>query len=156
MSKKIKKSKKANNTKKRVSKGINWIVHYVADSHCDMCGGDNTPHFKPYLCNVHTHGMRELYNHPEFQFVLNLGYNKVLRILNILGLMVQDGRRFRVGESVSNVLVGYDIRLFEATDNGKKVLRVVIPDQYNRFPDDENCEDVYKLQHLSTKNLMVK
>lgn len=155
MSKKSKKTKKANNTKKRVTKGINWIVHYVTDSICDMCGDNNTPHFKPNLCNAHTHGLRELYGHPEFQFVLNIGMKTVLPILNHLGLMVKSGRRFKAGDSVSGIILGYDIRLFEATDNGKKVLRVVVPDQYNRFPDDEDCEAVYNLQHLSTKNLMV-
>ena len=144
-----------NYTTHRISNKINWIVHYVSDCHCEICSRDNAPHFIPNLCNVHTHGMRELYGHPEFQFVLNIGSDKVLPILNTLGLMVQDGKRFKAGDTVSGVLLDRDIRLFEATNNGKKILRVIIPDQHNHFPDDEDCEDIFKLQLLRTEDLMI-
>ena len=95
-------------------KEIDWIVHYV-------CGGDDTLRFKPYLANIHTHGMRELYNNPEFQIVLMMEYKHALYILNKLGCMVRDGRRFKVGDKVSG-LGCCDLPLFEATDNGRPVL----------------------------------
>ncbi len=127
-------------------KEIDWIVHYV-------CGGDDTLRFKPYLANIHTHGMRELYNHPEFQIVLMMEYKHALYILNKLGCMVRDGRRFKVGDKVSG-LGCCDLPLFEATDNGRPVLRVIIPDKQFLLPDNEKCEFPYNLQHLSTEDLM--
>ena len=127
-------------------KEIDWIVHYV-------CGGDDTLRFKPYLANIHTHGMRELYNHPEFQIVLMMEYKHALYILNKLGCMVRDGRRFKVGDKVSG-LGCCDLPLFEATDNGRPVLRVIIPDKQFLLPDNEKCEFPYNLKHLSTEDLM--
>ena len=127
-------------------KEIDWIVHYV-------CGGDDKLHFTPHLANIHTHGMRELYNHPEFQIVLMMEYKHALYILNKLGCMVRDGRRFKVGDKVSG-LGCCDLPLFEATDNGRPVLRVIIPDKQFLLPDNEKCEFPYNLQHLSTEDLM--
>jgi len=127
-------------------KEIDWIVHYV-------CGGDDKLHFKPHLANIHTHGMRELYNHPEFQIVLTVEYKYALYILNKLGCMVQSGRRFKPGEKVSGIGI-CDLPLYEATDNGKPVLRVIIPDKQFLLPDDERCGFPYNLQYLSTEDLM--
>ena len=131
---------------KKNKKEIDWVVHYV-------CGGDDKLHFKPYLANIHTHGMRELYNHPEFQIVLTIEYKIALYILNELGRMVQSGRRFKSGDSVSGIGI-CDYLLYEETDNGRPVLRVIIPDQQFLLPDDEKCGFPYNLQHLSTEDLM--
>lgn len=126
-------------------KEMDWIVHYV-------CGGDNRLRFKPHLANIHTHGMRELYNHPEFQIELAIEYKYALYILNELGRMVQSGRRFKAGDAVSGIGI-CDLPLFEATDNGRPVLRVIIPDKQFLLPNNENCEYPYNLQHLSTEGL---
>lgn len=141
------------NKKNQKAKAMDWIIHFVADSACHLCG-DNHSHFKPNLCNYHTHGMRELYNHPEFQIVLNIDFNAAGYLLNSLGLLVKEGRRFKAGETVSGIGL-CDLTLFEAVDNGKPVLRVILPDPSYRLPNDENCDYPYNLQYLSTEDLML-
>ena len=143
------------NKKEKKETKMNWIIHYEADYICDACREKHAPFFKPFLCNAHTHGMRETYKHPEFQTVLHIGEYKVAYILNTLCSMVQKGRRFKSGEVVSNVIANYDLQLFETSDNGEKLFRVVIPDAYNHFPDDKDCENYYNLQHLDTEDLYV-
>ena len=81
-----------------MSNTVDWVVHYVANTGCEMCG-KNEESFLPYLCNAHTHGMNA-YNHPDFQVVLNFGMEEVCRILNELGRRVQAGKRFSAGEMV--------------------------------------------------------
>lgn len=152
MSKKVKKNKKTVRTTQKMDK---WIMHYVSDSACDMCGSNHKKYFKEGLSNIHTHGMREMYNHPEFQIVLDIDPSAASYLLNGFCQLVKDGRRFKAGDIVSGVGL-CDISLFEATDNGKKVLRIIIPDTSYRLPDDKDCDFPYNLQYLSTKNLMVK
>ena len=48
-----------------------------------------------------------------------------------------------------------DIRLDEFEETGRKVLRVIIPDGNNIFPEDEHCMPVYRLQMLQTEDLLM-
>ena len=140
------------NNKNKKNLPVDWIIHIVANSTCRLFSERES--YKPHLCNIHTHGMREVYNHPEFQIVLDIDYNIAMYILNMLGLMVQEGRRFKAGEAVSGIGI-CDLYLYEATENDKPVLRVILPDPSYRLPDDENCEHPYNLQYLSTEDLML-
>ena len=46
-----------------------------------------------------------------------------------------------------------DIRLVEFRETGRNVLRAVIPDRQNRFPEDPQCEEPYRLQSMDTEDL---
>lgn len=78
------------------------------------------------------------------------------RILNSIGLRVQAGERFQAGDMVAGIYEDCDLRLDEAEEDGRTVLRVVVPDKYNRFPEDENCMDCYRVQLLKTDELRYK
>ncbi len=130
---------------------IDWIIHLVANGACDDCGKVESG-FLPFACNAHTHGM-ENYRHPDFQLVLRLPSQEICRILNILGLRVQAGERFKAGDMISGIYEDCKVRLDEFEETGRKVLRVVIPDKYNRFPEDECCMDTYRIQLLKTEAL---
>jgi hypothetical protein len=133
-------------------KKVNWIIHYCANGiFCADCG-DVEQGFLQYTCNAHTHGMQS-YGHLDFQMVLDLGPREIMRILNTLGLRVQAGERFKAGDLVSGIYEDCDIRLDEYLECDRKVLRVIIPDKYNIFPEDEHCMDVYRLQLLATDDL---
>lgn len=132
---------------------IDWVIHLVANGACDACGRVERG-FLPYLCNAHTHGM-EQYGHLDFQLVLMLPSEEIGRILNTLGLRVQSGERFHVGDMVSGIYEDCDIRLDEHEETGRKVLRVIIPDKYNVFPEDSSCMTPYNLQLLDTEALSV-
>lgn len=71
-----------------MNNNIDWIIHLVANGACDECGKEEKG-FLPYTCNAHTHGM-EKYDHPDFQVVLSLPPREIGRILNTLGLRVQE------------------------------------------------------------------
>ena len=131
---------------------IDWIIHCCANGVvCDECKKLETGCLQ-YACNAHTHGM-ERYRHMDFQMVLYLPFEEIGRILNTLGLRVQAGERFHDGDLVSGIYEDCDIRLDEYEETGRRVLRVVIPDKYNVFPEEENCMPVYRLQLLDTEDL---
>lgn len=133
---------------------IDWTIHLVMNGAvCERCG-KVTDGFVPYSCNAHTHGM-EKYGHMDFQLVLNLPTEEIARILNTMGLRVQRGERFKVGDIVSGIYADCKVRLDEFEECGRKVLRVVIPDKHNLFPEDPDCMDVYKLQMLKTDDLYI-
>jgi hypothetical protein len=133
---------------------IDWIIHMVTNGVCDECGKAEDS-FLPYACNAHTHGM-ERYGHLDFQLVLALPPKEIMRILNTMELRVQAGERFKAGDMVAGIYEDCDVRLDEFEETGRKVLRVVIPDKYNIFPEDERCVDTYRLQLLETEALCVK
>ena len=56
-----------------MGKTVDWIIHYVSNTTCDKCGNKNQGDFLQYLCDAHTHGLSEKYNHTEFQLVLDFG-----------------------------------------------------------------------------------
>lgn len=136
-----------------MSHKIDWIIHLVANGACEECGTVESS-FLPYLCNAHTHGMQK-YGHMDFQMVLQASPQEIARILNTLGLRVQAGERFKAGDYVSGIYEDCDIRLDAFEETGRKVLRVIIPDKYNIFPEDERCMAPYKLQLLDTEMLCV-
>lgn len=130
---------------------IDWIIHLVASVACGVCGEEKN-NFIPFACNAHTHGM-EKYGHRDFQVVLALPDQEIGRILNEMGLRVQKGERFTPGTYVSGIYEDCDVRLDEFQETGRTVLRVVIPDQNCRFPEDERCKVPYRLQNMDTEDL---
>ncbi|MBQ3514309.1 MAG: DUF4262 domain-containing protein [Lachnospiraceae bacterium] len=126
---------------------IDWIIHAVMNGvPCGVCGEVENG-FIPYTCNCHTHGM-EKYDHLDFQMVLQYDPQEIGRILNTLGLRVQSGESFKDGDLVKGIFEDCDVRLNEFTECNRTVLRVIIPDENNRFPEDEGCTAPYKLQML--------
>ena len=130
---------------------IDWIIHLVANGVCDICGGEETE-FLPNMCNAHTHGM-ERYGHLDFQMVLRTSDKEIMRILNTFGLRVQSGERFHSGDMVSGIYKDCDVRLDEYEETGRMVLRVIIPDADNIFPEIGSCKAPYNLQLLKTEEL---
>ena len=133
---------------------IDWIIHCVANGACDECGTEENS-FIPHACNAHTHGMAR-YNHLDFQIVLDYPHQEIARILNTMGLRVQSGERFKAGDFVEGIYLDCSVRLDEAKECGRAVLRVVIPDKYNIFPEDERCMERYRVQMLSTDALCIE
>lgn len=112
-------------------------------------------HYPDYICNAHTHGMSK-YGHQDFQLVLYLHPNQMGYVLNNLGLRVQAGERFKAGDLVEGIFDRCPLRLDEAEESGRKVLRVIIPDDQNRFPEDPDCTYPYSYQLVPTDELARK
>jgi hypothetical protein len=119
---------------------IDWIIHHVTDDT-----------FIDGACNAHTHLTN--YDHQDFQVVLNLPSRELGRILNTFGLWVQSGQKFYAGQYVENIYDDCPVRLDEFEETGRKVLRVVIPDMNNKFPEDPECAYPYNIQKLTENEL---
>jgi len=115
-------------------KKVDWIIHGVCDGQ---------------FVNFHTHGM-EKYGHMDFQMVLPYPHKELCRIINTFGLKVQDGERFKDGDLVKGIYEECDVRLNEFEETGRTVLRIIVPDKYNHFPDEVGCEYPYTIQILPT------
>ena len=121
---------------------------------CAFCG-DVENGFMEYTCNARTHGM-EKYNHKDFQMVIQYSDENIRRILNTFGLWVQQGRTFKDGDEIEGIFEDCTVRLNEFEETGRKVLRVIIPDKNNVFPEDKKCLYPYSVQNKPTEMLMKK
>lgn len=131
---------------------IDWIIHIVANGiRCQDCGKIEYP-FPQYICNAHTHGMAK-YGHPDFQLVIHMPPQDMGYVLNTMGLRAQAGERFQSGDLVEGIFLDCSVRLDEVEESGRKVLRVIIPDSQNRFPEDTNCDYPYSFQLIPTDEL---
>ena len=131
---------------------IDWIIHIVANGmRCQDCGKIENP-FPQYICNAHTHGMAK-YGHQDFQLVIHMPPQEMGYVLNTLGLRVQAGERYQSGDLVDGIFEDCSIRLDEVEECGRKVLRVIIPDSQNRFPEDPECDYPYSFQLIPTDEL---
>ena len=134
---------------------IDWTIHCCRNGVvCDICG-DMENGFIENACNAHTHGMKK-YGHMDFQLVLAYSNKEICRILNTFGLWVQQGRRFAAGDLVSGIYEDCDVRLDAFEETGRAVLRVIIPDKHNIFPNDKRCMYPYTLQTIPTDLLWSK
>ena len=120
-----------------------FYVHYVSD--------DAT---SPTRFNAHTHGMN-LLNHLDFQLVIQLPPKVGHNILCSLAEMVKDGSRFEAGQLVENIIRTFPIKLIEATENDRKVLRIILPDPDGKLELDE-INQQYSLQYQQLDGNEVK
>ena len=127
-------------------------IHVVTNGICEICGLAEKSIDHDLLCNAHTHGL-EKFGHMNFQMVLNYDHQEIGRILNTMSERVIEGERFADGDMVSGIYEDCDVRLKEFFETDRTVLRVIIPDKENRFPEDAECEEPYKYQLLETDDL---
>lgn len=132
----------------KMNVNMNWQIHLPDDSY----NYERRTSFKPYLCNAHTHGMAR-YGHPDFQVVLRISDSEIRRILNILCLAVQKGITFEDGEYIGGIYDDCPVRLQSFSEGNRQVLRVIIPDGNNTFPEGAYCNRPYSYQLLRTDAL---
>lgn len=97
-----------------------YYIHLVTDSDFEN---------SPSGVNYHTHGCPLSVGHPDFQITVTLPSESVSAIFSNLFSRVRDGEVFESGMLVSDVLEGgYKITFIDATECGRPVLRVILPD----------------------------
>ena len=121
-----------------MTKQPDWIIHGV-------CGGE--------FVNFHTHGL-ERYGHKDFQMVLPYPHHELCRILNTFGDQVRDGKRFQDGDCIQGIYEDCEVQIREFEETGRTVLRVIVPDKNNRFPEEAGCEYPYTIQTMPTDFLI--
>ena len=134
---------------------LDWIIEIIGNGVvCAKCGRVEDS-FPEYICNAHTHGL-EKYGHLDFQMVIHMAPEDMSYVLNTLGLRVQSGERFQAGDMVEGIFEDCPVRLDEFEECGRKVLRVIIRDSQNRFPEDPECDYPYNYQLIPTDELDLK
>jgi hypothetical protein len=96
-----------------------WICHFVAD------GDEQTPNG----FNAHTHGLQENYQHKDFQVVIPLPEKVAHSIFITLANRVKEGEKFQAGQKLDEVIQRMQVKLIDAVECGRPVLRVILPDK---------------------------
>jgi hypothetical protein len=99
-----------------------WYCHAILDAEDSPTGFD-----------CHSHGLREHFDHPDFQLVVPLPPEMAHAIMINLADAVKAGRTFKPGEVAGGVIQGFDVGFVAATECGREVLRAIIPDPEGRL-----------------------
>lgn len=78
--------------------------------------------------NAHTHGLDRL-NHLDLQIVIPMHMQKAYDIFESLYNLIKSGTVFKVQERYSGIFAKCEITFIEAFENGRKVLRLILPDR---------------------------
>ena len=89
----------------------------------------------------------------DFQMVLQASQQEICYVLNTLGNRVRAGEKFHEGDLVYGIYEDCPIRLDAFQECDRTVLRVIIPDGQNRFPEDKHCKYPYSLQTFTEETL---
>lgn len=115
---------------------LGWIIHYTR--------GDRN---SPTGVNIHTHGLEANFDHTDLQVVLPIEENHIQSILHLIVDRIKDGDRFVDGEMVEGILGnGMLVKMVEAKEDGRSVLRVIFPDQSGNC-DAWSMDDPYLRQY---------
>lgn len=127
-------------------KVIDWIIHYVQEHDCEICGKheDNPIGFTGFA-NIHTHGLSK-YNHKELCIPLDLGYKLAVTILNQCGLRIKLGNEKFVPGFNDSVIQNLPVLFYEFENSN--MIYMIMPDPNGKFPEDNDCEFPYNKQLL--------
>ena len=94
-----------------------------------------------------TMGFQELYNKPEIELVLPMDKRELVKIMERINVMYSKGMTYEPDYIYSGILdwLLYPIK-FKSFGHDN-VLRLIIPDQYGRFPENSKCRAVFKNQY---------
>jgi hypothetical protein len=111
-----------------------WFVHFIVQDAETPTGFD-----------AHTHGLRETCGHLDFQIVIPLPEKVAHGILINLADRVKAGEKFVAEQTVADVLANdLLVKLIEATEGGRQVLRVILPDKKGKVEFAEISEPYVK------------
>lgn len=97
--------------------------------------------------NIHTHGLAESFDHLDLQIVLPLSQETAGPILKTIVDRIKDGEHFSDGDILESVIAnGYCVKMVNAEENDRPVLRIIFPDAKGNF-DLELITGNYVLQY---------
>jgi hypothetical protein len=82
------------------------------------------------LPNVHTHGLAHVFRHRDLQLVVPLRPEVACDILANLADLIKGGSTLADGRRYQDVIRDADVLLVAATEGGRPVLRVILPDRH--------------------------
>lgn len=78
--------------------------------------------------NMHTHGLENTFNHPDLQIVLPLHPLMAHQLIHDVVGLIRKGTAIQPGVRYSKIIKNLDVTFIEATETGRKVLRMILPD----------------------------
>lgn len=117
-----------------------WIIHSVFETEKNEFSG---------MANTHTHGLSKTFSHPDFQMVLPIDPKITQQLFNILVELVKNGETFEEGKDYENVIENFSVQFKEFREDNRKVLRMILPDENGKMPNDIECDALYKKQYLT-------
>lgn len=100
-----------------------WYMHYVFDKNGEYNG----------LSNIHTHGLKESFNHLDLQAALPLRPEIIHLVFSTIIEHIKNGIVFLPNSSSDEVIQWYAVYFKEFTENGRSVLRVIFPELGENF-----------------------
>lgn len=120
-----------------------FYVHYVsADSS------------SPTNFNAHTHGLQAFGDHLDFQLVVPLPPDTAHGIICTLVERVKSGERFVSGQNIDEVIQGFEIKLIEASEDDRRVLRIILPDPKGKLEPNE-IDEKYSVQYKDVEGVVL-
>lgn len=114
------------------SKGLQELCDWLAKYNCkDVCMESTGKYWIPVYNILEINNLWVTLSHPK--------YTKPMK---------GNKTDFHDGDVVSGIYEDCSIRLKQVRETDRDVLRLIIPDAHNRFPEDENCTEPYKYQEL--------
>lgn len=101
-------------------------------------------------CNYHTHGVFDTFGHLDFQIVLPVPQNVVGALFHMLVNEVKSGKKFEAGVEYYGMVVDPKMpTVFKLVwEQGRQVLRMLIPDPKGVVPGQEGCDPGYDIQWI--------
>lgn len=120
---------------------VTWLIHHVCDGQ---------------IMSYHTHGLDQ-YGSLELELNLMLKPEQAGQFINLIGLSIAEGKRYRSGDCVKDIFT-LPFYLLETdpihgTYGGERVLRIIFCDPSFHFPWDAECDLHYRIQ-LSEVEIM--
>lgn len=106
-----------------------WYAHFAFDD--SSC---------PYSVNIHTHGLLPKYGHLDLQICFPLDSRLAYDILLEIVYMITQGTKFTPGIRYKHILQYADVEFAEAKDDGRVVLRVILPDKDGNLRGDRSAQ----------------
>lgn len=113
-----------------------WFAHFVFDHDGNMGG----------MANCHTHGVWENFGHRDLQIVLPIQPEVAHGLFTTVVEQVKKGRIFKTDTAEDKVINNLDVHFREYEDQGRKLLRIILPDPTGKFPWEVGCENPYNRQ----------
>ncbi len=96
--------------------------------------------------NAHTHGFSDTWKHKDFQVVLALPESVISSVFWGFADRVKAGEEFKAGDQVDKIIRGFPVKLVDAVEADRDVLRVIFPDAEGRFPGEKGTDKYFDQQ----------
>lgn len=122
-----------------------YLIHYVHDNY-----SDNLP-------SIHTHGFKETYGEYDIEIILPLTMHVAKGIFDRIKFKYESGESIQPYKYYRDIIQNYSVVFVEAIDeNGRNILRLLLPDIHGRMPYDLDVTKMYKAQITSGMVNLVK